>query len=596
MNLRMPAVFAALFFALLASGQQPAGTPQPPLTLRSTSRLVTIDVVVTDGGHPVKGLSKDAFRVLENGKEQEVRSFEEHSFAGEPAVRPATAALPAHTYSNAAVAYGPPSVLLLDALNTPVHDQQYLRKQMIAYLKELSPGTRIAIFTLGTRLRMVQGFTTDIAQLVAAMESRKSGPTPSVLLDTASDQTTPMDSAGSTADNPSTENSLDVLDQFQAEIATVRTDIQVQTTLDAMKQLAAFLGALPGRKTVIWLSGSFPLSLEPDESANNPFITQRTYSAQLQQISDEFTAGRIAVYPVDVRGVLTQTMFDAEGSSSSSGGRATRRAGRSGPGGFGRDLSQFISQTAAEHASMQQLAEETGGHAFYESNALKQAVMQAMDDGASYYTLTYSPQNKDFNGKFRKIAVKLAQGNYHLAYRRGYYADSSDLHDIHDPRILIDPRSPALQRGAPPATQLLFRARVLAASDPLLKNAHLQQGPAGMVAQKGPVIRYCVDYMLDMREVNANSGGDHLYHSGLEVLAVAYDADGKALNIVDQPFQLSLKQEDYDRLLRDGLPLHEEIDVPKGEAWLRVAVHDLMTDHVGSFEVPLAVPSPQPKP
>lgn len=575
---------------LVSVAQQPTGVQagQAAGTFRTNSNLVTIDVVVTDQGHPVKGLSRESFHLLENGKEQEIKIFEEHSMAADNSAAASEAILPAHTYTNAVAVSGPPNVLLLDALNTPVKDQQYLRKQMVAYLKELPAGTRIAIFTLGTRLRMVQGFTTDVAVLTAAMDSRRAAIDNSALLQQQQDLATPLDSS-------TNNNALDVLDQFQAEATTFHYDVRVENTLAAMKQLGAFLGGLPGRKDIVWLSGSFPLSLDSDESANNPYITQRSYSEQLRQISDAFTADRIAVYPVDVRGVLPPTMFDAGSSDGLTAGPPMRRAGRPSAPSFARAQNQFFSETAAEHGSMQQLAEETGGHAFYETNALKQAIARAVEDGASYYTLTYTPQNKDFNGKFRKIEMRLASPDYQLAYRRGYYARPSNAREVKVPDALISPKHPAIQRGAPAALQVQFKARVLTADDPLLKDFHPRPGPAGMANVKVPVTRYCVDYAITMREIDAELASDRLYHSGLELLAIAYDPDGKVLNLVDHPFQLNLKPEEYDKLLHDGLQLHEEIDVPSGEVYLRLAVHDLMTDHLGSLEVPLVTDSRQKK-
>jgi VWFA-related protein len=585
-NLCLLVSFSSLLIAQSLIAQEPETASG---VVRSTSRLVTVDVVVTESNRPVSGLSKDSFRVLENGKEQEIRNFDVHSGTAASSVPVSEVKLPPHVYSNATVANGPPSVLLLDALNTPVKDQQYLRKEMVSYLKGIPPGTRIAIFTLGNRLRMVQGFTSDIAVLLSAMDSKKAGATNSSLLMQQSDMTVPMDD-GSNGNLmlASPQGALDVLDQFQAELTTFQTDLRVLYTLEAMKQLGAFLGSLPGRKNIIWLSGSFPLSLEPDESANNPFITARTYSTQLQQISDEFAADRIAVYPVDVRGVLPPSMFDASGSTAGSAGPPSRRTGRSGGAtGFARAQSQAFTQTAAEHATMQQLAEETGGRAFYDTNALTQAIDTAMNDGASYYTLTYSPDNKDFNGKFRKIEVKVSSGKFRLFYRRGYYAQKVKFPERTLSDAMINPRDPAIQHGAPSADQILFKVRVLPADDPLLKDFHPHPGAAGMATLKPPFTRYSVDYSISMREIDMGAGADQLFHCGLELLVIVYDSDGKPLNLVDHPFQLNLKHDDYERLRREGLVLHEEIDVPSGEVYLRLAVHDLTTDRLGSLEVSL---------
>lgn len=67
------------------------------------------------------------------------------------------------------------NVLLLDALNTDKEDQSYVENQIMQFLKTMQPGTRAAIFTLSSQLRMVQGFTTDSSALVAALNDPRFG-------------------------------------------------------------------------------------------------------------------------------------------------------------------------------------------------------------------------------------------------------------------------------------------------------------------------------------------------------------------------------------------------------------------------------------
>jgi len=73
--------------------------------------------------------------------------------------------------------------------------------------------------------------------------------------------------------------------------------------------------------------------------------------------------------------------------------------------------------------AMEQLAEETGGEAFFNTNALDTAAARAVANGASYYTIGYSPTNEKMDGQYRRIEVTV-RGKYGLSYRRGYFADS----------------------------------------------------------------------------------------------------------------------------------------------------------------------------
>ena len=134
-------------------------------------------------------------------------------------------------------------------------------------------------------------------------------------------------------------------------------------------------------------------------------------------------------------------------------------------------------QLGADHDSMQQIAEATGGRAFVNTNGLKEAVASAVEDGVSYYTVGYEP-SKQPDGQFRKIQLSLDNANYNLAYLRGYYADAVDKpseHNSGDTSALLA----ATQFGAPPSTQILFQVRALPANDPLLEGTKLTDGPAG---------------------------------------------------------------------------------------------------------------------
>jgi VWFA-related protein len=90
------------------------------------------------------------------------------------------------------------------------------------------------------------------------------------------------------------------------------------------------------------------------------------------------------------------------------------------PNAFPSNPSEANDRSHAELATMLQLAEQTGGIASYNNKDIKQGISKAVESGASSYTLAYSPDDKKFDGNFRKLQVKLAGYNYQLAYRRGY--------------------------------------------------------------------------------------------------------------------------------------------------------------------------------
>lgn len=569
------------------SADRSAQTPVPQF--RSVSDLVMVDVVVARDGRSVRGLPQQAFQVIEGGQEQALKAFEEHQISPEQ-----KASLPANTYSNLADTANMDvvNILLLDALNTPLENQTYVRRQMIEYLKRIPPGTRIAIFTLASRLRLVQGFTGDVTSLQAALKSRKNGPRHSVLLDD-------RNALPGFAIDPAHDSAaaMDSIREFEADVAAFQTDMRVQITLDAFKQLARVLEGFPGRKNLIWVSGSFPVDLSPNPMANNPFWAQRGYSEQLQQVNDLLAAARMAVYPVDARGLIPMPgaavtfseLADPESIPRGPSRMDSVGAAEVGPTRPGRPLSlitsqwQFARQIAAEHGAMRQIAEQTGGISFYDDNGIKQAVAKAVEDGSNFYTLAYSPVNKHMDGTFRTIEVKLAGGTYKLSYRRGYFADP-----------------PEIYRAKPPAandiqtalglTQIAFQARVVPADDPSAK-VQLPPGKAGSLADKlkGPVQRYLIDYVADLHQVATALQDDGRRQATLEFVSAAYDADGKMLNFADQTFRLTMIPTKYDELLRTGWPLHQELDLPAGHFNLRLLIRDVTSERAGALTIPLTV-------
>jgi hypothetical protein len=247
-----------------------------------------------------------------------------------------------------------------------------------------------------------------------------------------------------------------------------------------------------------------------------------------------------------------------------------------------------INRENAEQATMLQLAEQTGGTAFYNSNGIKQGLARAIEDGSSYYTLSYSPENKNFDGSFRKIQVNLGGHGYRVAYRRGYFADMPAVHSAH---ALLSLASPALQPDAPSSSQIFLRARVLSAGDPDTQDLTPRPGPAGDLAGKlnAPVKRYWIEYSANMRQLGAETDSNGVYRSSIEIIAIAYTQDGKLVNASRRAIKLGMPPAKYDEALQTGYMVRDELDLPDGDLWLRLAVHDLSTDRLGSIAVPIRV-------
>jgi VWFA-related protein len=630
-------VFAGLLAFPGAHSQNPPAESAPP-SLRTSSNLVLVDVVVTDHDKPVHGLDRSRFHILEDGTEQTISSFDEHQPAAAPPAFLAPAALPPNTYTNLPAYPDSPAVnvLLLDALNTPTGDQMRARSRMIDYLATLKPGTELAIFTLSTQLRIVTQFTSDPAALVSLLRKSKTNPQQQPLLDAPAsaaldnNQVNAVAGATSIIEPPaqpslfasgSPMTALTALEQFQADQIAGQTNARMRITLDAMKQLAGYLGGISGRKNVIWFSGSFPLTLLPEAGVADAFANVESFRDQVQQASDMLTAARVAIYPIDASGLWEPAEFSAaDATSVPSDPNAASQAQST-------QWSQERERHYANQGTMQTLADETGGEPFFETNDFGKAVAGAIENGSSYYTLAYVPKNAAPDGQhgnpadqYRKIQVRLDPGpnvdhGLKLAYRRGYYADSpsnssgSGFSGSYTSDTNVSGGSSvfaaALAPDAPAATAILLRARVLPATDPAFQPGSLvglsagppqPAGTASPAADKSaapnhPARRYIVDLTIDAHSLSLDNLPDGSRKAAIELAMIAYDGLGHPLNTYTHAFQVGLSAAQFQRIMASGISVRLPFDIPAGDIDLRIGVHDLNADRAGSLDIPLSVPT-----
>jgi len=587
------ALVSASSSAQSTSSQPPQqGAPAVP-TIQAKAQLVIVDVVVKDSHqNPIHTLKPADFTLLESNQPQQIKYFEEHTALSpaETAQFPPLPKMPPGVFTNYTPVpdNGPINILLLDTLNTPMTDQAFVRDQLRKYLKSAPPGTRIAIFGLTTRLLLLQGFTSDPELLKTAIDRKRAQASP--LLDDAVGGGGGPAPLSETLTNMGTTPGADIianLQQFEAEQQSFQLQLRARYTLDAMNQLARYLSGIPGRKNLIWFSGSFPISILPDGDIQNPFAVVASSEDEFRETTNLLTGSQVAVYPVDARGLMTAPMYDA----SNSGAKYRN------PRAFAKDQTKFFQQTAEEHATMQQMAQDTGGHAFYNTNGLSHAVAEAISEGSNYYTLAYTPTNTKWNGAYRKIQIKLRQPNLTLTYRRGYFADNPEEHLKHSTSSAAtsagtsadkppDSIRPAMMHGAPTPTQIIFKASVLPIGGP--PEDKLAPGNSAVPNLKGPYRRYNVSYAASPHDVTFSIQPNGAYQTSLQFLIFVYNQDGELLNTIGNTARGNLSPEAYAASLRTGLHFQQQISVPvKGESFLRIGVHDLSSDRIGALEVPV---------
>ncbi len=537
--------------------------PGPRPNLRINSRAVLVDVLVTNHkGAPVTGLSREAFSVTEQGKPQTISFFEEHTGAEQAAAagHAEYPKLPQDVFSNFTPFPAPPAVniLLLDALNTTAGDQQYLRKNALKFLKSLKPGSRLAIFTLSMRLRFVQGFSDDPTVLAAALERGKNGATevPS-LLQSPGEASAQAAALGLGSQSGAPAAMVGALQNFMVEGNAAEYADRAYRTLEALHDLAEFLGAFPGRKNLVWLAGSFPV----DDSGITgvPFAdTNGRFDGQIRDAYAALAAARVAIYPVDVQGVLASQFFTAE-------------SGRDIGAGAGPALTRESIQRNSEYLTMDTLAEKTGGHAFYSSNRLSEVIDKIVSSSANFYTLSYTPTNTKMDGGYRNISVKVAGEGYRLSYRRGYFAvdlNSASVAKHQKAKRAVDraaaatetpdPLRPFMQPGMPQADRILYKILLRpappGASAPETKT----------VTDAGRERHFTVDFAIDLDDLELTTDSDGIHRGTLNVSLLVFDHYGQIASEQSRLITLHADPEMFAVYQKAGVQLHFEIDARHG--------------------------------
>jgi VWFA-related protein len=599
MRLRFLWLLPPVAVCCLAAGphvQTTAPVDQGPVPVfKAHSHAVVVDVVVTKGDDAVTGLHKQDFQVLEDGKPVTVDFFEEHTAKTlPPGTVPALAKMPPNVYTNVPPAPESDSVnvLMLDTLNTDRQDQAYVHRQMVNFLKTMQPGLRVAVFVLGSKLRMVQGFTTDSSVLRDAINDKKNGlrmEADTSVTRSLQDKFDDIEDKGRLADMQMGVAGFEALSDLQQGFAGYQADQRFAMTLEAFDSLSRYLAGVPGRKNLIWFSSSFPVTilLSPKDKQNIGQVRQ--ISAALRETEDLLTVSKVAVYPIGAEGMMvnhgSDGVIQSNGAVDVEGGEVNSRSGAV----VSHRPSDFMTPFANENAArsdkimaMEQLAADTGGKAFYNTNDLNAAMMHAIENGAHYYTLVYTPTNKKMDGSYRRIEVKTTAGKYNLAYRRGYNADDTQTADA---KSSADPLHALLIRGMPSATQVLYGVRVLAVTPQPAPDAKREGKNAKLT---GPTTRYSIDFMVRWSDVALETAADGTHRGKIQASLLAYDRDGNAVNWTGVTQGMALKPEIFAAIQKSGVPMHLEIDLPSSAAYLETGVYDWSSGKAGTLEVPVS--------
>jgi VWFA-related protein len=535
----LPLIAAGLY---AQSATQPSASNESQVlhsdqTLRTNTRLLLVDVVATDSkGQRVPDLKASDLTVLEDGKPQKISGFNfERSDAS--SARVAQIQLPPSVVTNAPKFQSNSlNVILFDTANGDFTEQVYAHDQLLKFLNGAALDRPVAIFALQTQLKLLHDFSTDNKALSAAVAKYRPP-----------------------AKNNNSESMESRASAFSTRGDYHTSERDIENTLNQLNVLAKVLAGYPGRKNLIWLSESFPLTLFPEtlnqghmdgqslrsavRGAANPASTQqnlvssapfKTYAELVKKVSDALMSAQVAVYPVDA-------------------------------GAVGRN-----DHLASQH-TMNNMAESTGGKSFMNSNDLVLGLRNGIEDGSSYYTLTYYPENKNWDGLFRRIQVKSSRPNLSLRYREGYYAVDPEKINKQDSDAVAENFSRLLELDAPTATQVIFQAQVQPPSE---KNK-----------------KVVVTFHIDPRTLAFEKKDNGVEFAKLSCTVWAYGKDRDKPTMSSGTVTANLSASEYQQMMQQRfLPCDRQLDLKPGTYALRMGVLDRASNKIGTATAQVAVP------
>ncbi len=237
-----------------AGGAAPANSTT---TIRVETRLVLVDVVAVDKkGNYIRDLTAGDFRVWEDDKEQEIKSFSLET--------------PDSSTANSQVRY---LVLFFDNSTMTMADQMNARRAAAQFIDANAGANRmIAVVNFSGAVRIAQNFTTDPERLKRAVSG-----------------------AQMSAVSPNQESVVEAASTGQPSFAlgAAAAEFGVRSDLMALRNLAKGLAGVPGRKTLVWLTSGFPLTADQ--------------FPEVKATISECNKANVAVYPIDARGLVAGT-------------------------------------------------------------------------------------------------------------------------------------------------------------------------------------------------------------------------------------------------------------------------------------------------
>jgi len=579
------AVFLLSALSLAAQGQPQQGTSGQASApaIRATTPEVVLDMVFRDKkGKTIRDIKPEEIHVSEDGVDESLTSFK--LIEGTPQPQPNAATVS----GNQPPALDPMREIRLVTLVFENLDQEGKRffRQALKDILDMSPEPNLyfSVLVVDQKLHCIQPFTADRTALLKSVDKsamwsyaqylNQSAEVKAELQQVLSSGEPSMMTVGTGGPNQA---------QIQGEVnyrmAKMQYDMlevadaadrryQSRVTVDALMALVRAQAELPGRKVVLYFNPWLNIAEAVKEEYNNVVSTANR--------------ANVSFYTVDPKGLVTWSQNNM-GRDMLNGAAGEIRGSET----FGANKEVSIGQArAAENAEdslranplrwLRDLAEQTGGATIAETNDYRAPLRTAMDEVRTYYEASYSPHIAVYDGKFRRISVRIDRPGVVVHTRSGYFA----LPQLQSGQQLYSYEMPLLNtlNAAVPPTDVVFEA----AAERF--NAH------------GPKIEYMLTLEAPLKGLTFAPQADQKTSAvDAALMVVLKNPTGEIVQKFSKDFAVQVAVDKVDAYKAGNLLQTFHTELPSGTYTLETVVMDRNSNRIGVKKSSLIVPDPSTK-
>jgi VWFA-related protein len=553
---------------LLAAGpglaqEKPEATPSFP----SRVELVTVDAVVTDKkGLPITGLSQADFVVSEDGKPQEISSFEAVELPVAPAMAPPQK--PSISINTAPEARtGRSFIIIFDDVHLTPGQARRAKAAVAEFLKSgVREGDRVTLIATGGEAWWSARMTTGRDELIGLLKRLEGRHIPDTGTDRMSDfeamrihvysdpqvmdrvrrrfETYGVSPTGRGGQSMNADPAGDPMARGKAAEVYFQSVNRSRLTLELVTRVLDSLATARGRKSLVLVSEGFIYDPNLDE---------------FRQVVQSSRRANCAIYFVDTRGLSGMPDFFSA---------------QFGPAMDTQDLGAVWGDQFQAAEGTESIAADSGGFSVSNSNDLAKGFQRIADETRVYYLLGYHPTNAAQDGRFRKIKLEVKRKGAQVRARKGYYAPLLGG---------AKPAKTAAKGGPEPEFQQAVDSPYERDDVPLRMTAYVLDET---LLGKAKVL---LDAEVDVRSFAFQEKEGRLTDT-LEFLMVAVHRETGEYFRYDQKIDMKLQPDTREKLLRTWLPIVREFELAPGAYQAKIVVKDKNGARIGTlmheFEVP----------